>query len=224
MQLDATGPDGAGHSTVTVTGPSTFTTVLALGGVTLCTRIESCTGTLNCNGGANVDITETLNSLAAGLTCVRDGTNMCTDLPTSVCCSNSCEGVGVGSGNPTVTAIGVNTADSGIGAMVLDCMQRSLQVEETTDVNCATQDFSGAALSHQIYTTGSGAAVVTNHCPGSGSPGSRVPRFSKTGQNFSCAAWTSASGPGTLVFAIPSEQPSSAITGDGSNVGVFSGH
>ncbi len=225
MRLDAGAPGGNGHATVTVTGPSNFTTVLALGGVTLCTRIESCTGTLYCNGGANVDATETLDSLVPGLTCVRDGTNMCTTAANSVCCSNACEGTGVGSGNTVVSAQGVNPAvDSGAGALILDCMQRSKQVERTTGVNCATEDYSAAGLSHQFYTTGSDAAVVTNHCAGSGAPGTRVPRFTKTGQNFSCAMWTLTSGPGSLAFAIPSEQPSDVITGDGSNVGVFSSH
>jgi hypothetical protein len=225
MTIVAGAPDASGQAALTVTGPAYFTTVLLLGGVTLCTRVDSCTGSLYCNGGVNVDVLETLNSLMSGLTCIQNGTNGCPSSPSNVCCSNACEGVGVGSGNPTVTTTGVNPlVDSGVGAAILDCTQESLQVNKTSGVNCATQDYSSAGTAQQVYTTGSNTAIVTNHCVGTGAPANVVPTFSKTGETFSCIDWTLATGPGAIVFSIPTEEPSSTITGDGSNVGVFSGH
>lgn len=223
MMLVAGTPDASGDATVTVTGPDYFTTVLAAGGVTLCTRVDSCTGTVYCNGGVNVDVTETLDSLKTP-PCVKDGTHMCPSSLSNFCCSNACEGVGVGSGNPTVTKTGVNLADSGAGALLMDCTQESIQVNKTSGVNCSTQDYSMASPGHQVYTTGSNTAVVLNHCVGSGAPANKIPTFSKTGQDFDCTNLTLGTGPGMLVFSIPTEEPSSIITGDGSNVGVFSGH
>ena len=96
MVLVAGAPDAAGAALVTVTGPYYFTTVLPLISATLCTRVDSCTGTLYCNGGVNVDVTETLDSLKSGLTCVQDGTHNCPNALSSVCCSNACEGVEIG--------------------------------------------------------------------------------------------------------------------------------
>ncbi len=223
MTLVAGAPDGSGKATATVTGPAYFTTVLAAGGVTLCTRVDSCTGTVYCNGGTNVDVTETLDSLKTP-PCVQDGTHMCPSSPMNTCCSNACEGVGVGSGNPTITKTGVNSTDSGAGALLLDCTQESIQVNKITGVTCSTQDFSMAATGHQVYTTGSDTAVVLNHCAGTGAKPGTTPMFMKTGTNLDCTNWTSATGPGVLVFSIPTEEPSSLITGDGSNVGVWSSH
>jgi hypothetical protein len=225
MMLAAGAPDTSGNAEVMVTGPNYFTTVLAAGGVTLCTRVDSCTGTLYCNGGANVDVTETLNSLKAGLTCVQDGSHSCPSSPTNSCCSNACEGVGVGSGNITATETAVNPgSDSGAGALLLDCTQESKAVNKTSGVNCSTEDYSTASPGQQAYTTGNDTAVVLNHCSGSAAPANKVPTFSKKGQGFDCTNWTAAAGPGMLVFSIPTEEPSSFLTGDGSNVGVFSGH
>ncbi len=239
MTLVAGAPDGSGHTSVSVTGPVYFTTNLQFGQGTLCTRVDSCTGTLYCNGGANVDVNETLDSLKAGLTCMQTGTpfpaykpyacsnnsadNMCGPNGTAgaCCCSNACEGVGVGSGNPIMTQTGVKSMDSGPGALLLTCTQKSLQ--GAAGVNCSTQNYSTAATGTQAYTTGTDTAIVTNHCVGSGAPASKVPTFSKTGQNFSCANWTTPSGPSTLVFSIPTEEPTTFLTGDGSNVGVWSG-
>jgi hypothetical protein len=218
--------NASGHATVTVTGPYYTTTVLALGGVTLCVKIESCTGDLYCNGGTNVDATETLDSLKAGLTCTMDGTNRCSPGSTK-CCSNACEGVGVGSGNSMVGAFGVNpSTDSGAGALALTCMQRSVAPNKISGVDCATQDYSMAGETVQLYTTGTNTAVVTNHCAGTLSTNNAdtVPMFSKKGQNFDCTGWTTGSGPGILAFSIPTEEPTSLFPGDAAQAGLYGGH
>jgi hypothetical protein len=187
----------------------------------LCTKIESCTGILYCNGGANVDTVAQLDSLKEGLSCVRDGSNLCADAESSVCCSNACEGVGVGSGNPTTRVAGVNSTNSGAGAMLLMCRERIVPVDLPPG-DCATADFESASVTDELYTTGVSTAKVINHCAGSGAAGNRPVSFSRTGQNFDCASWTTENGPGVLAFAIPSEEGSDLFTGDGGNAGIFS--
>ena len=189
----------------------------------MCTKIESCTGTLYCNPGTNVDVLNTLDSLKAGATCVRDGTHACSPPPSptpAVCCSNACEGVGVGSGNDPVEMSGVGTKDSGAGAMVLICMQRTATVMPIGD--CAKADFTSAKLTPQYYTTGIDTTQVINHCAGSGSPANRIPKLAKVGTPFDCTNWTVENGAGVLAFTIPAEEGSSAITGDGANAGLWS--
>jgi hypothetical protein len=228
MVLNAGGMDGSGHAAVTVTGPFYISIPMSLAGMTICSKIESCTGDLYCNGGTNVDNTETLDSLGAGLTCVQDGTHNCPDLPTSVCCSNACEGVGVGSGNPVVSATGVNSTDSGAGALLLTCTQRNVTPAGGSGVNCSTQDYSAAPAFTQVYTTGSSTAIVLNHCAGlpssAGNNATVVPQFTKTGEDFDCTNWTLATGPGAFAFSTPAEEPSTLTPSDGSQAGVFSGH
>ena len=226
MILAAGGTDASGHATVTVTGPAYITIPIQLAAMTVCSKIESCTGDLYCNGGANVDETETLDSLNASLTCVRDGTGNCPDAPANKCCSNACEGVGIGSGNRVVSATAVNTTDSGAGALLLTCMQRNVTVNKTSGVDCTTQDYSAAALFAQIYTSASSTAQVVNHCAGT-APGNKadvIPKFSKSGQNFDCSNWTLSSGPGGFAFSTPAEQPSKLTVGDGSQAGILMGH
>jgi hypothetical protein len=223
MTLAAGAPDGNGDATTTVTGPVYISIPMALASMTICTKIESCTGDLHCNGGANVDETETLGSLRAGLTCIQDGTHNCPSSPTSVCCSNACEGVGVGSGNSVVSATGVNpTTDSGPGALLLTCMQRNVVVNKASGVTCATLDYSAARLFPQIYTTGSSTAIVLQHCSAAGKA-STVPQFAKSGSNFDCANWTLATGPGAFAFSTPAEEPSAQTPSDGSQAGFLSG-
>jgi hypothetical protein len=226
MILSAGAPDGNGDATTTVTGPFIISIPILAGATTICTKIESCTGELHCNGGANVDETETLDSLSAGLTCIQDGTHHCPSDPTSVCCSNACEGVGNGgSGNSVVSVPGVNpTKDSGPGALLLTCMQRNVTVNKGSGVTCATQDFSAAKLFPQIYTTGSSTAIVLHHCASTtAGDWSTVPTFAKTGVNFDCANWTLATGPGAFAFSTPAEEPSAQTPSDGSQAGFLSG-
>jgi hypothetical protein len=226
MTLAAGAKDGSGHATVTVTGPFYTTIPIASAGMTICSKIESCTGDLYCDGSANVDANETLDSLKAGLTCVRDGTNKCPNVPASVCCSNACEGVGVGSGNRVVSTTGVNPGtDSGAGALLLKCTQRNVTPQKTSGVNCSTENYSASTPFQQNYTTGTSTARVLKHCAGfiaTGNKSDTVPLFAKTGQNFDCANWTTATA-GGFAFALPAEQPSTLITGDGAQAGMFMG-
>jgi hypothetical protein len=228
MVLAASGVDGSGHATVTVTGPFYVTIPMSLAGMTICSKLESCTGDLYCNGGTNVDNTQTLDSLKTDLTCIQDGTHNCPDLPTSVCCSNACEGVSVGSGNPVVPATGVNATDSGAGALLLTCTQRNVTPKQVSGVNCSTQDYSAAAPFTQIYTTGSSTAIVRNHCAGpassAGNKASVVPQFAKNGQDFDCTNWTLATGPGAFGFSTPAEEPSTLTPSDGAQAGIIAGH
>lgn len=222
LMFSAGAPDAGGHAAVTLLGgPVIIQTNIALGGLSLCTRIDSCTGTLYCTGGANVDVVSQLDSLKPPLTCVRDGTKGCTNVAANVCCSNACEGVGVGSGNPTTRTGGVNTADSGPGSMLLMCEERIAQVPFPPG-SCATADFAAASLTTELYTTGSSTAKVVNHCAGSGAPAARVVTFAKTGVKFDCSQWTTENGPGALAFSIPSEEGSAQFSGDGANAGIFS--
>lgn len=222
LMLNATAPDAMGHATVTAVGtPILIQTNISSGGLALCRKIESCSGTLYCNGGANVDTLTQLDSLKAGLTCVRDGTNSCPDDSSSVCCSNSCEGMGVGSGNPTLRSAGVNATDGGAGAMLLMCHERVAQVP-MPPADCSTADFTNALETVEFYTTGTSTAEVLHPCAGSGAPPNKAVTFSKSGQNFDCTNWTMENGSGILAFSIPSEEGSQMFTGDAANAGVYS--
>lgn len=223
MMLDAGPEDGSGHATVTLAdGPTIVSTAIALGGLTLCTKIESCTGTLYCSGGANVDTTATLESLRPGLTCVHDGTHSCPTTAT-LCCSNACEGVGVGSGNQPVRTGGVNATDSGAGSLLLMCQERIVSLPSATG-NCATVDYSTAAITNELYTTGTSTAKVSDFCAGSGAPATKAVTFAKTGEKFDCTKWTTENSAGGLAFSIPAEEGSAQFTGDGANAGVLSDH
>lgn len=227
LLLHAGAMDANGQATVTLANaPVVVRTDLPLGGLTLCTRLDSCTGTLYCDGGINVDVLNSLDSLASGLNCVQDGTHLCPPpAPTpSPCCSNACEGVGVGSGNSPVQTspppIPTPGKDSGPGAMLLICQQRSVPVEPIGD--CSGADFESAAVSEQYYTTGIDTSQVLNHCAGTGAPPGRVPRLARLGTNFDCSNWTTEDGAGVLAFTIPAEEGSAAITGDGAQAGLWS--
>jgi len=115
--------------------------------------------------------------------------------------------------------------DSGPGALVLACMQRSVQIKLKGD--CTQADYSTASLTQQYYTTGVATAQVFDFCAGSGAPANQIPTFPNNskklaGVNFDCTQWTTPNSPGVFVFAIPSEEGSTTFTGDGSNVGVWS--
>ncbi|HVO22534.1 MAG TPA: hypothetical protein VMW56_02785 [Candidatus Margulisiibacteriota bacterium] len=231
LMLDAGGKDGSGRATVTLANPGTLIrTDLSAGNLTLCTKLDSCTGTLYCDGGTDVDVLNSLDSLRADLTCMRDGTHSCpATAPTPpVCCSNACEGVGVGSGNSpqqTSPPPNVTPTPSGAGAMLLICQQRSVPVRpqcQGTGSCCSTVDFSTAAPATQYYTTGIDTAQVLNHCAGSGASPSKVPKIARKGTNFDCANWTTENGVGVLGFTIPAEEGDANITGDGAQAGLWS--
>jgi len=242
LMLDAGGMDAMGHATVTLTNAPVFvTTSISLGGLTLCTRLDSCTGTLYCNGGANVDTTASLESLKPGLNCVRDGTHSC-GATSTFCCSNACEGVCTSpptptpggpvlptptpctnSGNPPVRTSGVNTTDSGAGSALLMCAERIVSVP-MVGADCSKADYSTSSVTNELLTTGTSTAKVTDHCAGSGAPATKAVTFSKAGEKFNCAQWTTENGPGSFAFAIPSEEGSAQFTGDGANAGIYSDH
>lgn len=228
LKLDAGVPDAEGHTMVTLAKVPVFVqTNISLGGLSLCTKIESCSGTLNCNGGTNVDTIAQLDSLKSDLTCMRDGTNLCPDAAGNLCCSNACEGVGVGSGNQPARTGGVNpTVDSGAGSMLLMCQERIVSIPlpppPAAPSDCALVDYSNAAETMELYTTGTSTAKVINFCAGTGAAANKAVTFFKTGQNFDCANWTHEDGVGVLAFSIPSEEGSDLFTGDGANAGLFS--
>jgi hypothetical protein len=222
LVLTAGAVDSNGEALVTLTNaPVLIQTTLRIAKLALCTTLESCTGTLYCNGGVNVDVVESLDSLKAGLTCIQDGTNHCPASSSNVCCSNSCEGVLVGSGNPTIGTSMVNGTDSGAGALLLTCKQKSATVPWPPG-DCSQADFASAVEMDEFYTTGKDTAMVLHPCAGTGAPANEMPTFFKTGQGFDCAHWTRADGPGVLSFSIPSEEGTSIITGDGANAGLWS--
>lgn len=251
LLLNAGPLDNDGQATVTVSEATVIRTDLPLGGLTLCTRIESCAGTLYCNGGAFVDVLSSLDSLKQSLTCEQTKAPCIPPTPPKPptpapspypCCSNACEGVCTSPSGPTRTPGGptptpctnsgnsviqmspppppATPVDRGAGAMRLLCMQRTATVSPIGD--CSKADFAAASLSAQYYTTGINTTQVVHHCPGSGAPANRVPRFARQGTSFNCAQWTTPDSPGVLAFTIPSEEGSTSITGDGANGGLWS--
>jgi len=228
--LEALEPDERGAAEVrSVGGPFFVTTDVNLQAfglsVRICSRIESCTGTIYCNGGANVDIIVELDSLRANETCAR--VDRCA---AQSCCENACEGF-VDPEAPVVEAIGsgnsiVNTRvedlmpalDSGPGAMILTCQQINRAFDLTTGLGCDVQDY-GLNVQEAVYTTGMSTARVINHCLASlDTSGNTDPSVSldltAVGENFSCRGWSTENGPGVLANTIPQEEPTDVIQGD----------
>jgi hypothetical protein len=215
--------DGSGTSPVSLVAPPSYVTVDINIGTpqTTCYEFLSCTGSVHCAGGSNVDALESLDSLAASEpSCVQDGTFDCPNDPSSVCCSNSCEGALVGSGNAATVTTGVGGGDSGAGALLLTCNVRILQGLPIGS-DCSTQDYSGSTAQVHALTTGTSASEVTQHCAGNGAPPDVVPTFQVTGANFDCGTWSVANSAGTLVWALPTEEPTTLINGDGATAFVY---
>jgi hypothetical protein len=222
LAFDAGSPDESGFVPVTLLAPPYHVAIDIVLGIpeTQCWRYTSCTGSLYCSGGANVDVLTELNSLPASEPmCIRDGTNYCPDVPESVCCSNSCEGTLVGGGNTDVLTTGVNPTDSGVGAMVLSC-DIDILMGLPYGSDCLVQDYSGVTPRTLLLTTGTGTSVVTNHCSANGQH-AEVPTFANNGENFDCASWTTENGAGILSMPVPAEEPSPFVVGDGSNALVL---
>jgi hypothetical protein len=220
LVLDGGSRDETDTAPVTVSGPVYVTIDVSLGvPQTVCNEILSCTGRIHCSGGFNVDALDTVSSLGA-TSCRRDGTNSCPDDPGSVCCSNSCEGVGVGSGNANTVTIGLEATDSGRGALVLTCSMRAL-VGLPFGVDCSTQNYSGVPVATRVLTTGTTTAEVTLHCAGNAAPPDVVPTLTLAGENFDCSSWASENGAGTIAFTPPAEEPTSLVGGDGANGFLF---
>jgi len=188
---------------------------------TLCTEYSSCTGTLHCGGGVNVDIIVGLDSLAPGAgACVQDGSGNCPGDPGDVCCSNACEGVGVGSGNSEVVTTGVNGSDSGVGAALFSCTARVTTVLGQ-GVDCSAADYSSEAVTTQVFTTGAATTQITNHCAGSAAPADSVVAFAKSGEVFDCSNFNLEDHVGALATVQTAEEPSGLITGDGAQAIVL---
>jgi hypothetical protein len=191
------GPIGDGGIALVETAAGAhFVFVDLLGGVQgrVCRRISSCTGSVDCNGGTNVDVTVTLDSLARGAT-------------------RPCEGPGVGSGNAPVVRTGVTATDSGPGAMLLTCRSATASVPAGTPCDGVTY----GPETELALTSGAISATMLNPCPNPLGPAT----IAKTGEGFDCQAWESEHGPGRLVWVELSEEPSTLIAGDTANAGVL---
>jgi hypothetical protein len=171
-----------------------------------------------CSGGTNVDVSETLDSLSLGAgACTQDGSNSCPNNPGNVCCSNRCEGVGVGSGNTAVHAIGTGAGNSGKGALVMTCDIRT-KSGLPFGQDCSVVAYTGTPQPHEL-TTATTTAIMINHCAGNGAPAAVVPTLTPAvGENFSCTQWTNSAGPGTMAWILNTEEPSGLIGGDGANL------
>lgn len=188
---------------------------------TACYEVLSCSGSVHCSGGFNVDVLDSLDSLSTGEPgCIQDGTNSCPDDPSSLCCSNSCEGPLVGSGNVPTPTIGVGAADSGAGALAMTCDMRVL-MELPLGSDCSTQDYSAQPIETHALATGTATSEITQHCAGPGSAPDEVVTFAATGVGFDCETWAIENGPGTIVWALPTEEPTTIVPGDGANAFIF---
>ena len=139
LTLEAGPTDGNDEAVVTLTGPQYETSTVTLGAAqSVCQRWNSCTGTLYCSGGVNVDLDTIMDSLDDALSCVQDGTNGCPGGAGDVCCSNACEGYGAPhADNPLVFDAGVGASDSGSGAMLLSCDYQTINNNPVT-TDCST--------------------------------------------------------------------------------------
>jgi hypothetical protein len=208
--LNAGAPDANGVATITTPpGPFFISVNIPLVSLQVCQRITSCTGVIHCNGGVNAAVRTELNSLKPGLTCQVATTPSSCQASGPPCCSNACEGVGVGSGNLPMTTTTVNPGTGTGGLVVLECLDST--VFGPSGINCAAQTYPPDRLT--VYTTGSSAAVVTNECPPDPSTNARA-TVSATGQNFQCSNWTMENGPGRLLIPAVVEQPNAPIIGD----------
>lgn len=223
LVLDGGPIDGTNSSPISLVAPPYYIGVdINLGApMTLCNQFLSCTGIIHCSGGFNVDVVDSLDSLSPlELGCIADGTNFCTDDPTSVCCSNSCEGIGVGSGNTSVVTTGVGAGDSGPGAMVMTCQVRTVN-DLPLGSDCAVQDYSSSPIETRGLTTGTATAAIPQHCAGPGGPPEALLTFAATGVNFDCGSWTTEDSPGTIVWGLPAEEPTPFLPGDGANAFIY---
>jgi hypothetical protein len=219
LVLDGGSIDGSGIAPLTLANAPAYVTVDINVGTpqTTCYQFLSCTGSMYCAGGVNVDVLQSLDSLdSSEPSCVQDGSNSCPNDPSSVCCSNSCEGPFVGSDNLVTTMTGVGGGDSGPGSLLLTCDVRIL-IGLPLPSDCSLQDYSSAPTESFALTTGTAASEVTRHCAGNAAPPNVVPTFAVSGENFDCGTWNVEDGTGAIVWALPSEEPTDLVGGDGAN-------
>ena len=120
----------------------------------------------------------------------------------------------------------VGVTDPGAGAMELTCSVRT-KGNLAPATNCTTVDYSTEPTFTHVFTTGATVAEVTQHCAGMSAPANAVLRFPKAmdpafaGESFNCKHFTTENGPGKLVWALPTEEPTVLSPGDGANVFRF---
>ena len=83
------------------------------------------------------------------------------------------------------------------------------------------QNYTSAAIAPHGLTPGTATSEVTQHCAGNGALPDVTPVFGTTGVNFNCGLWTAENGPGTIVWALPTEEPTTFNSGDGANAFVY---
>ncbi len=208
LTLVAGAPDAGGMATVVKAPGAAFLFAdMTDAGERLCRRITSCSGSLHCDGGINVDVTVELDSLQDAFTCDPDTAPGC---QSGQCCLNACEGGA--SGNAPATTVGVNPGvDSGPGALTLACHEATAVVALGAD--CSTAAYGPDA--EAVYTTGTATAMVMNECRNPAGAAT----ISLTGEPFDCADWTAEDGPGKLAVVEPLEEP--AGSGDAAMGGII---
>lgn len=209
LVLNAGAPDADGVAMLnTPPGPFYIAVNIPIATQTVCHRITFCTGAIYCNGGTDAVVRTELDSLMQGLTCqVATTPSACqTGGP---CCTNACEGLGVGSGNSPVTNTSINPGTGAGGLVVLEC--RDSTVFGPLGTNCATLTYGPERVS--VYTTGSSTAAITNECPPDAATNRRA-TVSATGENFQCSSWSVENGPGKLLIPAVAEQPDARVAGD----------
>jgi cysteine-rich repeat protein len=181
LDLVAGTPASDGTAPVIVAGPIYYTGPI-LGGAfgTLCFRVTSCTGIVDCVGNTAVGVQVTQDSAGPGL-----------------------------QGNPVVTTTGLGSA-GGPGAVLLACQESFVQLQGPAD--CATVTYPPDQV--MAYTTGQveGHFLDANPRVGTG-------EIAVTGQNFSCATWSTEGGPGALATGFLVEEDPQA--GDTANANVL---
>lgn len=249
LVLQAGEPDANGVAEVTtVGGPFYVTTDVdestrLAASARFCSKIVSCTGTIYCDGGANVDVVIELDSLTQGLECAK--TDRCLDQRSNPpeplpCCDNACEGFvdpdadivqPVTSKNKAVITrvadVDADAPDSGPGAMILICEQINRQFQLEGALDCSQQQY-GDVTEPIVYTTGCTTSKVKNHCPvPEGKPGtgaSATLEFTLRGENFNCFKWGTAASEGAFANTIPLEEPTDVVLGDTSTGAILCGN
>ena len=184
LVLEAGTPDEQGAAAVTGQG-SIFADIFEGANGRNCRRVESCTGVLYCQGGANVDVLVTLDS-------------------------EGCQGEAGGSGNSASAITGAEENDSGAGALVLQCqVSESVPVPNQTPDCTSLPDEAYGSPREVVFTTGTHASDVVDACVNTGPFGI----LSQTGEPFACEQWEDPGSGGILVFTQANEEPATDTQG-----------
>jgi cysteine-rich repeat protein len=175
-------PGTDGIAPVTLSGPVYYSAPL-LGGSfgTLCFRLTSCSGSIDCDGGTPVGVQLVQDSAGPGK-----------------------------QNNPEQITPGLG-ADGGPGALLLSCQESFVQLPPGP-VDCTTVSYPPDQPAY--YTTGNVEAHYLN-----GDPRVGTGEISITGENFSCANWSTEDGPGKLATGFLVEDDPQA--GDTANANLL---